>query len=74
MNNLKYLRDISGVTQTELGYMMGASKQSISNYEQNVSQPPPKKVQRAIYALNQNGHNFTLEDVFPMPEEFKKAS
>lgn len=39
MLRLKSLRKINGMSREELGKMIGVSKQSIANYEQNINEP-----------------------------------
>lgn len=74
MNQLKKMRLAAGITQTELGFLMDVSKQSVSNYENGLGQPPVFKVQKAIHALKGKGFDFTLDDVFPYTNEMKQAS
>lgn len=74
MNNIKFLRDQSGITQTKLGELMGVSKQCVCNYEKNLSQPPFARVRAAINAVNKMGHQVTIDDVYPPMQELKQAS
>lgn len=49
---IRVLRDNHKFSQTELGDLVGASKQTISNYEKETSSPDNETLIKLAYALN----------------------
>ena len=65
MNKIKSLREKSGLTQGQLGDIMGVTKQAVNCYEKGKSQPPYSRAKRAILALGEMGYNFDIDDFYP---------
>ena len=66
MHQIKQYREKAGLTQKELGLLVGGLRQSaIGNYE-NEPRNPSIEIGRAIVrALNERGVNCSFDDVFP---------
>jgi transcriptional regulator with XRE-family HTH domain len=50
--NLRHLRRSKGLTQTELGNIVGLSKRMVAHYENHVKYPPADKIAALAKVLN----------------------
>ncbi|NBI40190.1 helix-turn-helix domain-containing protein [[Haemophilus] felis] len=66
MNNLAKARETIGITQSQLGKMVGFRQSRIANYELNTRKPSLNDARRIVKALNELGANVSLDDVFPV--------
>jgi putative transcriptional regulator len=70
MNNLKRLRQKSGLTQLELAKKIEMTKATISNYETGFRKPSLEVAQRIALEISCSNFNYSVDDLFPL----KKAS
>ena len=70
MNNLKKLREQSGLTQLDLAKRINMTKATISNYETGFRKPNLKIAQQIALEISGSGLSCSVDDLFP----FKKAS
>jgi|14_taG_2_1085336.scaffolds.fasta_scaffold01785_14 putative transcriptional regulator len=74
MHQIKQYREKAGLTQDQLGKLIGSFGQStISNYETRSSIPELPVCRRIVKTLNDNGIKCSLDDVFP-PNESDSAA
>ncbi len=73
MNKLKFYREKTDLNQTQLAKLVGVSAPFISQIEQGKKSPLLKTAQRIRFALNAQGVNCSVDDVFPL-EPMKIAS
>lgn len=52
--NIKRIRQQRGLTQDELGYLVGVADTMIRKYELGIANPKPKKLEAIAYALGVN--------------------
>jgi transcriptional regulator with XRE-family HTH domain len=62
-SNLKYLRESSGKKQGELASFLGVKANTISNYEQGISEPDFVLLEKIIEYFNISGYDLLFEDV-----------
>ena len=65
MNNIKSLREKCGLTQEELGSLIGTSQGAVGHYEANRRTPSLVMCRNLVEVLNSHGCDCTLDDVFP---------
>ncbi|HAK1937783.1 TPA: helix-turn-helix transcriptional regulator [Salmonella enterica] len=65
MNRLKELRQLAGMTQTELAEAMGLSQGAIAHYEKGFRGMKAMRIQKLLGILSEKGVACTFEDVFP---------
>lgn len=65
MNRLKELRQLAGMTQTELAEAMGLSQGAIAHYEKGFRGMKAMSIQKLLRILSEKGVDCTFEDVFP---------
>lgn len=49
---IKKYRDILGISQERLGRMLGVSREAVSQWENNETEPRPKRVRQIATALS----------------------
>lgn len=59
---VKKIRDALCMQQAEFGELLGVSKQSVLNYEQNKRKPKRPIVRKLKELAEKNGVEFSLED------------
>lgn len=64
MNNLKQYRVLAGLTQEQLGALVGLHKMNISNYERGKRGPSVKMANAIVAALQKKGVECSLDSVF----------
>lgn len=74
MSNLKTIREKAGVTQATLAQIIGMTQGAIAHYESGRRKPPLDECRRIVAALNTNGAEVTLDDVFPPAETNQSAA
>lgn len=62
-SNLKFLRESSGKKQGELASFLGVKANTISNYEQGISEPDFVLLEKIIEYFNISGYDLLFEDV-----------
>ena len=70
MNNLKKIREQSGLTQLDLANKINMTKATISNYETGYRKPNIKIAQQIALEITDSGFCCSVDDLFPL----KKAS
>ena len=70
-NRIKEARENKGLTQTELGHLIGVTGSAITNYEKEVSHPKEAILYKLLDILEVDP-NFLFQDVCKTnPEDFK---
>lgn len=68
MNAIKSIRERLGVTQTELGDVMGCTQGNVGHYERGQT-VPPEAAKRLIAYAKAKGQRVTWEDIYgPVPK------
>ncbi|EOW9223423.1 helix-turn-helix transcriptional regulator [Vibrio cholerae] len=67
MNKIKQYRNTVGVTQKELGELLGVGQSTIDRYESGVRKINYQIAWKIVDSLNQLGANCSFDDVFPNP-------
>lgn len=62
-SNFKFLRESSGKKQGELASFLGVKANTISNYEQGISEPDFVLLEKIIEYFNISGYDLLFEDV-----------
>lgn len=65
MSNLRKIRQAIGLSQGELGEMVGQSQSSIGHYEKGRRIPSLSTCRALVNALNKLGAKAKFDDVFP---------
>lgn len=73
MNRIKEFRESVGMTQEAFGSYISKTQGAVAHYENAVRTPDLDTCREIVNALNDNGANVTLDDVFP-PKEKQKAA
>ena len=66
MNNIKFLRENMGLSQTELARLINVSQQSVAKWENGVSSPRTDKLPEIAKVLN-----CEISDLFKHESEVK---
>ena len=66
-NRIKEARDLYGLTQSELGKMVGVTGSAITNYENNLSHPKEQILYKLMDALKVDA-NYLFQDEMPTQE------
>ncbi|MNF92373.1 antitoxin HipB [compost metagenome] len=65
MNDIKHLRERSGITQSALAKQLGITQGAVAHYEAGRRTPSLNDCRRVVRALNHLGVDCSLSQVFP---------
>lgn len=74
MTPLKSFRKKAGLTQTQLGDLIGLTQAAIGHYETGRRTPSLNDSRKIVSALNEKGVECDLAQVFPEPPEDQSES
>lgn len=69
MNKLKFFREQTGLTQSELASLMGCTRGAICHYEKGRRGMDINLCRRFVDILNNTGTTVGLDEVFPPKQE-----
>lgn len=73
-NNLKHIRKQLGLSQAELGELIGVSQGNVSHCELQRQEVSPEMARRVIAAAKEKGVQISFNDIYRVREARKKAA